>query len=359
MKTLHRYIGWELLKTTFLSLGLFIFIILMDRASFIAQTVLGKGISFLDFLSVLLKTVPSFLGIVIPISFVISTLITYINLEQNNEIVAMKACGINLKEISKSTVYLGILFSLLSFFLLMYVAPKSNVEAKREIEELLRKKITMSITPNSFSSNLPGITFYAQEVFPKKGYILNFMASIEKKNKMITIFGKEGALRSQNNTVYLDILNGSAQIVNWSKPKDFKYLKFKSYTIELYKFNQKEKFKAVKYKTFSELLKIKGAEAETEILKRLSLALAPLIVGLLAFSIAVSLPRGSLGTGILSGLLIIVGYYIIYTFSKKFAVKMETPLLALTPDVIFGALALFLYRQVIKEKIRIEIGGRW
>ncbi|GEM_PF-928856 len=359
MKTLYRYVGWELLKTTFFSLSLFAFIILMDRASFIAQTVLGKGVGFLDFLSVLLKTIPSFLGIIIPISFVISTLIAYINLEQNNEIVAMKACGISLKDISIPTIYLGLLFSLTSALLLMFVAPKSNVEFKKEIEELLRKKITMSITPNSFSSNFPGITFYAQKVFPAKGYILNFMVSIEKKNKTITLFGKEGNLRTDNNTVYLDILNGSAQVVDWTKPQNFKYLKFKSYTVELYKFNKKEKFKAVKYKTLPELLKKGGIEAETEVLKRFSLALAPLIVGTLAFSIAVSLPRNSLGTGILLGLLIIVSYYLIYTFSKKFALKLGIPLLAISPDLIFGALSILSYRWAIKEKVKLELRGRW
>jgi len=360
MKTLHRYIGREVLRSVAVTTALFIFIILMDRASFIAQTVLGQGVSFSDFLSVLIKTVPSFLGIVIPISFVISVLITFLQMGSSNELVALKSCGVSLKEISKPVLALGLIFSLLSFLSVMFLAPKSNVAVKKEIEELLRKKITMNIVPKSFSSNFPGVTFYVEKVFPQKGYIFNFMVSIQKKSQLITLFGEKGILRTKGDSVYLDVLNGNAQIVNWSKLQDFRFLKFKSYTVELYRFSKKELFRAQKYKTLFELLKDREKkESSTEIFKRLSLSLAPLIVGVLAFSIAVSVPRGGLGIGIVSGLLIVVLYYVLYTLSKKFALKAGLPPLALMPDVVFGLLALFLYKKALREEIKLEMGARW
>ena len=207
----------------------------MDRASFIAQTVLGQGVGFNEFVSVLVKSVPSFLGIVIPISFVMSILLTFIQMENNNELVALKSCGVSLKELSKPVIVLGILFSLLSFISLMFLAPRSNVAVKKEIEELLKRKLTLNISPKSFSSNFPGVTFYVDKVFPEKGYIFNFMVSIQKKLQLITIFGEKGVLRTKGNSVFLDVINGSAQVVNWEKPQDFKFLSFKSYTVELYR----------------------------------------------------------------------------------------------------------------------------
>ncbi|WP_457680868.1 LptF/LptG family permease [Thermovibrio sp.] len=359
MRILHRYISYELLKNFTLTTALFIFIILMDRASFIAQTVLGQGVGLKDFLSVLIKTVPSFLGIVIPIAFVISTLITFIQMESNREITALKSCGISLKELSKPVFLLGALFSITSFIFLMFVAPISNVAVKKEVSQLLKKKLTLNITPKSFSSNFPGITFYVEKIYPQKGYIENFMVSIQKKLQLITIFGKRGILRTEKDRVFLDIFNGSAQVVDWKKPQDFKLLKFKSYTVELYKFSNKNRFNSAKYKTLLELLKERNKENTTEILKRLTLSFAPLIVGMLAFSIAISLPRGAVGAGVAFGLLIVVLYYVLYTFSKKFALKTGSPALALTPDLIFGALGAFLYAWAIKDRLNIEVGGRW
>lgn len=359
MKTLYRYISTELFKLVAISFFLFLFIILVDRASTIAETVLGQGVSFGEFLSVLVKGLPAFFGIVIPISFVISTLILFIQMENNNELVALKACGVSIKQISIPVFVMGALFSLFSFYSLMFLAPKSNVAMKKELQELLKKKITMSISPKTFSSNFPGVTFYVEKVFPKKGFIENFMVSLQKKSELLTIFGKKGVLRTTGDTVFLDIYDGSAQLINWKKPEEFKFLKFQDYTVELYRFSNKEKFSAEKYKTLFQLLKERDVESKTELLKRLCLSLSPLIVGILAFSVAVSLPRGALGFGITAGLLMVVVYYVIYTIAKKTAVKAGIPAVALTPDVIFGIIAAVAYHMAAKEKLSLYTGSRW
>lgn len=359
MKTLYRYISWELFKLVSIAFLLFLFVILVDRASAIAETVLGQGVSFLEFLSVLLKGLPAFFGIVIPISFVISTLIFFIQMESNNELVALKSCGVSIKQISIPVFVMGFIFSLFSFYSLMFLAPKSNVAMKRELQQLIKKKITMSISPRNFSSNFPGVTFYVEKIFPEKGLIENFMVSLQKKSELLTIFGKKGILRTSGDTVFLDIHNGSAQLINWEKPKEFKLLKFMNYTIELYRFSNKENFRAEKYKTIFQLIKEHNTASRIELLKRLCLAVSPLIVGILAFSIAVSLPRGSVGTGIVAGLLLIISYYIVYTVSKKIAANLQIPIIALIPNILFGILSLVGYYLAIREKLPLNTGARW
>jgi len=359
MKIVHRYVSLEILRVFFLTLGLFIFVILMDRASSIAETVLGQGVSALDFFSVLIKAVPAFLGITIPMSFVLSVLIVFIQMGSNNELVALKSCGVSLKELAKPVFVLGFLLSLFSFFSLMFVMPKSNVAMKKEIEELLKKKITMSITPGSFSSNFPGVTFYAEKIYPKKGYLENFMVTLQKGGELVTIFAKKGVLRTEKDTVFLDIEDGSAQVLSWQRPSEFKLLNFKNYTVKLYKFSEKEQFKAVKYKDLFQLLSMDGKEPKVELIKRAGLAFAPVIVGILAFSIAVLIPRGSLGIGVVLSLGIIVSYYVLYTFSKKVALKSGIVFLPLLPDVLFLLATVYLYRQAIRETLRFDVGVRW
>ncbi len=359
MKILYRYICFELLKTFSLTLGLFVFVILMDRASSIAETVLGQGVSLLDFLSVLIKGVPAFLGITIPMAFILSVLITFIQMGSNNELIAMKSCGISLKRISLPVVGAGIFLSLVSFYVTMFVMPESNVAMKKQIEQLLKKKITMSISEKNFSSNFPGITFYTEKLYPRKGYLENFMVSLQKKDKLITIFAKKGLLRTVKDSVFLDIQNGVAHFLDWEKPESLKVLKFKNYTVKLYTFPEKERFRAVKYKTLTQLFERNDLEAKVEIFKRLTLSLSPFIVGILAFAIAVLIPRGSIGVGVLISLLIIVVYYVLYTFSKKTAVKLGIPFLPLVPDVIFGVLSAYFYRQAVEEKLKLDVGGRW
>jgi lipopolysaccharide export system permease protein len=359
MKTLHRYVSFELLKVFAIALGLFIFVILMDRASSIAEMVLGQGVSIFDFLSVLAKATPAFLGITIPMAFVLAVLIVFMQMSANNELIALKACGVSLRDLSKPVLIFGLLFSALSFASLMFLVPKSNVAMKRELEELIKKRITMSITPKNFSSNFPGVTFYTEKVYPEKGYLENFMVSIRRDSKLTTIFARRGILRTREDTVFLDIEDGVGHFVNWKKPEKFKQINFKNYTVKLYTFSEKERFRATKYKDMFQLLSMRGTEAKVELVKRAGLSLAPVIVGILAFSIAVLIPRGSVGTGILLSLGIIVTYYIIYTFSKKVALRTGVVLLPVLPDLFFFVLAVYTYRRALSERIQLDIGGRW
>ncbi len=359
MKILYRYISFEVLKTSFLIFSLFLFVILIDRASTIAETVLGQGVSIFEFFSVLLKGIPAFFGITIPMAFVLAVILTFSNMSSNNELVALKSCGVSPRSVSAPVIALGAAFSVVSFIFLMFLAPKSNIAMKKELLELLKKKITMSVSQKNFTSNFPGITFYTEKIFPEKGYLEDFMLSIKKKNQLITIFAEKGILRTQGDKVFLDIQNGSGEFLNWEKPEEFRFVNFKNYTVKLYQFTEKEKFQASKYKTLWQLLKSRNREEKIELVKRLGLSFAPLIVGLLAFSLGWVLPRGAVGTGVLLSLGMIVLYYVLYTLSKKLAMKTGNFLLPLVPDFVFGLAAVYLYRRVIEERIKFSVGGRW
>ncbi|MEO2068935.1 MAG: LptF/LptG family permease [Desulfurobacteriaceae bacterium] len=359
IKIIHRYITFEILRVFFFTLGLFIFVVLMDRASAIAKTVLGQGISIFDFLSVLIKGVPNIFGITIPMSFILAVLIVFIQLENNNELVALKSCGVSAKDLSKPVFALGVLLSIFSFYSLMFMMPKSNIAMKKEVEELVKKKITLSISSKSFVSNFPGVTFYAEKVYPQRGYLENFMVSLVKKEELMTIFAKKGILRTKDNTVFLDIQDGTAQVLKWENLKNLRVLEFKNYTIKLYRFKEREKFEAPKYKTLPVLMSSKSLKAKVELFKRLGLAVVPFFMGILAFSVSLLIPRGSLGLGIVAGLLIMVIYYILYTVAEKIALQTGFFLLLLLPDVLLLVFGIFLYSFVVKERGKLSVGGRW
>ncbi len=359
MKILYRYILLEILKLFTVLLSVFIFVILVDRVAVIANSVLGQGVSIVDFLSVLLKAVPAFLSITIPLALMLSTVIAFAQAGSNNEIIALKSCGVSVYQISKPVILLSVLLSVISLTMVFYVTPKSNISMKKGLEKLIRKKITLSIMPRSFSSNFPGVTFYATNVYPDKGYLKDFMVSVRKKDKLLTIFANEGLLRRSGNNVFLDISNGTAQLLNWRKPKNFKLLSFKTYTLKLYTFSKGENFKDVKYKTLRELISKGTVDAKLEMSKRLTMALSPLIMGIIAFSLGIMLPKGSTSSGVLLSLIFSITYYVVYVFSKKIAANSNIFLLPLADDIIFGLIALFLYVKSIKGQAMQGLGNRW
>ncbi|SNR59022.1 LptF/LptG family permease [Desulfurobacterium atlanticum] len=359
MKVLHRYILSEIIRYFFLFIAVFILIMLMNKASFIAKTVLGYGVSFSSLFSVLVKTIPSFFEFLIPMSLVFAVLVTFFLLSGRNEIVAVKSCGISVKELAKPVIVFSIVLTIFNFFSVMYLVPESNVAMKREIQELVRKKLSLGIIPGKFISNFPGVTFYAESVYPSKGILKNFMVSVVKKDEQATIFAKYGRVRMTNGTVFLDIDTGIAHFLNWKRPENLKILEFKTYTLVVYKFASQEKFEASKYKTLNELFKRWNLKDRLEFFKRLTLAVSPVIMGLFAFSIAVVIPRGSIGTGILVGLIVIVSYYVFFTFLRKAAQFSGFVFLPVFVDIVYFSVGLIFYKKAINENYFNMGIGRW
>ena len=359
MKVLHKYIFTEMIKYFVLFVSIFILIMLMNKASFIAKTVLGYGISFSSLLSVLIKTIPSFFEFLIPMSLVFAVLVTFFLFSSRNEIVAIKSCGISVKELSKPVIWFSIVLTIFNFFSVMYLVPTSNISMKKEIQELVRKKLSVGIIPGKFISNFPGVTFYAENVYPDKGVLKNFMVSVTKKDEQATIFAKYGRVRMANSTVFLDIDTGVAQFLNWKRPENLRILKFKTYTLVVYRFASEEKFEASKYKTLDKLLSRWTLKDRVEFFKRLTLTFSPAIMGLFAFSIAVMIPRGSVGTGILIGLIVIVSYYVLFTFLRKTAQSSGLAFLPVSVDMLYLLTAFLFYKRAINENYFNMGMGRW
>ncbi|OMH41320.1 LptF/LptG family permease [Desulfurobacterium indicum] len=349
MKVLHRYVFTEVVRLFLLLLVVFILIIVMNRASFIAETILGYGVPVSYLFVILFKMIPSFLGLLIPMSLTFAVLITFFLMNGRNEIVAIKSCGISVEELLKPIFLISLVLTFLNFFSVMFVMPASNVSIKRQIQELVRKKLSLSITPGSFTSNFPGVTFYAEKVFPERGILGDFMVSVDKKNEKITIFANYGRIRMDNGTVYLDIKDGVGQFLDWNKPENLKLLNFNTYTLVVYKFVKGETFSSSKYLNLIQLIRRWNLEDKVEFFKRLAISLTPLIMGLLAFTIAASMPKGSIGTAVLLGLFMIVVYYVLYTVAKKLAMKSGFFALPLVVDFVFVVLFFVFYRRVMSE----------
>ncbi len=353
MKVLHRYVFFETLKVFSLTLAAFIFVLLLDRASIIAQTVLGQGIPLTEFLKLLVKAVPSFLGITVPMSLVLSVIVVFFSLSNNNEILAIRSCGVNLKEVYKPVFWFSLLLTAFTFYSLMFLMPGSNVSLKKQINDIVKRKLVFNISSRTFVSNFPGVTFYAEEAFPEEGILKNFMVSVKKKEETAIIFAKQGRIRRENNKVFLDIADGQGQFLNLKKPDRIKVLNFKTYTMLIYKFKEKEKFTASKYKNLFQLIETGTLSSKVEIFKRLTLSLTPVIMGILAFSIGIIVPRGSVGLALVVSLLVIISYYIGYTALKKLAVSISFAPLPLLLDLIYLAASLFLYREGLVERKRL------
>jgi lipopolysaccharide export system permease protein len=106
--------------------------------------------------------------------------------------------------------------------------------------------------------------------------------------------------------------------------------------------------------SFIEVEKLKGSEKivfyEIEHHKRFSVPFATFILTLIGVSLASRKTRGGIGIHIAFGILVSFAYILFMQVSLTFATNSNlSPMLAMwIPNILFGILALFLYRLAPK-----------
>lgn len=114
------------------------------------------------------------LQMILPISILIGTLITFGMLSRNNEVTALKANGVSLYRIALPILSIALVASLLSYLMLDFVLPYSNQRVDQ-----LKSRIRGKETAHSFSET------QKQWIFGKGRYLFNFL-SFDTKNRTLS-----------------------------------------------------------------------------------------------------------------------------------------------------------------------------
>jgi len=135
---LHRTILWELFKVFFLALVALTGLVLL--AGIVAEAS-QRGLGPAQLMAAIPLIIPSTLPYTIPATTLFATCLVYGRLSADNEILAIKAAGINLLRVIWPAVLLGMLTSVTTFILYYHVIPVSQYTMRaqflKDVEELL------------------------------------------------------------------------------------------------------------------------------------------------------------------------------------------------------------------------------
>src|SRR6266540_1244455 len=120
---LHRMILWELLKVFALSLLGITGILLM--AGIVAEAT-QQGLSPVQVLYIIPLLIPSTLPYTIPATTLFATCVVYGRLAADNEILAVKAAGINVLHVVWPSLFLGLVMSLATSGLYYRIIPYTH-----------------------------------------------------------------------------------------------------------------------------------------------------------------------------------------------------------------------------------------
>jgi lipopolysaccharide export system permease protein len=121
----------------------------------------GKGLDFITIGKFLWYVSASMLTLAMPIAILISTIMTFGNLGESFELVAIKSAGISLLRFMRPLMFLAVLFSCITFMFANYVIPYANLKFVALYNDIFYKKPAFDLKEGVFFTYIPNYAIKA------------------------------------------------------------------------------------------------------------------------------------------------------------------------------------------------------
>ena len=209
MKILDKYLLKTFLTTFTTVFVILFFIFILQTVWLFISELAGKDLDLLMIIKFLAFSMPRIVPLVLPLSILLSSIMTFGNLAENYEFAAMKSSGISLQRAMRSLTIFIVLLSIVAFFFSNNVIPYAEFKFINFRKNIAQVKPALAITEGQFND----VGFYNIKVNKKSGDQGNILTgiTIHKKNKIgdgskTVIKAKDGELISSEQSSILQLV---------------------------------------------------------------------------------------------------------------------------------------------------------
>jgi len=350
-----------------LNIVFFTFVFLMAKILDITKMIVNYKISISSVFLLLLYSIPHFLEFVIPLSIMMSILLTFLRLSADNEIVALKAGGFSIYRLLPPVMLFCLLGFLLTGFMSIYGVPWGRLSFKDLTLEVVSSNAKIGLKERTFNDSFKDVMLYMNKIDLKNKILINvFIEDKRNKNIVSTVVAPRGNIFNQPDSpsFHLRLYDGSINQVD-IKNQATHSIKFDTYDINLDLERTisaaKGRSKDEKEMNLVELRQhiqnfskkdVRYFTALTEFHKKFSIAFACFALGILAVPLGIQsqLAKRSFGLGL--GLFFFLLYYLMLSAGWVFGeTGVYPPVIGMwLPNVVMGGLGLFLLDRTAKER---------
>lgn len=132
------------------------FILLMFFLFKYVDDLIGKGFEWYVIAELMMYASASNVAMALPLAILLSSIMTFGNLGENYELVAIKSAGVSLRKAMQPLLVLIVGLALASFFFSDYMLPKANLKYGSLLWDVRNKKLSFLIKPGVFNNSIPG-----------------------------------------------------------------------------------------------------------------------------------------------------------------------------------------------------------
>ncbi|WP_018674491.1 LptF/LptG family permease [Riemerella columbina] len=209
LKKLDQYI----IKTFF---GPFLFIFSVLFFIFIVNIVwiklyqfTGKGLSPFEISKLLFYMSVTVVSMVLPLTILLSSIMTFGEFGERYELAAMKAAGISLFRVMKPLIFVCTILAGILFLFSNNIVPDFNKKAKNMLYNIAVNKPALNFTPGQFINTIPGASAKFDKIYGENGeFIEGIMIHKEAYGleSQQTIIAKKGKFVPAQNRNYLKLI---------------------------------------------------------------------------------------------------------------------------------------------------------
>ena len=230
MNTLNKYLFKQSLIPFLLSVAVITTVLFLQFLIRAVDRFLGKGLDALTIFEYLYLNLAWIIALSVPMSLLISSVMTFGRMSQQNEITALKSAGVNLYNIIKPALWFGAIVATALCFFNNFILPEMNYNARLLARDIYKKKPELSIEPGYFVDMIPQYTMIVKEMDGKYFKDVKIFSK-NQKSEQTTIYANQGSLSSDGNMITIDLQDGEIHEIDLSDYDYYRKIRFKTHQI--------------------------------------------------------------------------------------------------------------------------------
>lgn len=219
-----------------LGLMIFTFVLLTNKILRLVELIVNKGVGIWTVLQLFLYILPYSLVVTIPMSILLATLTTFTRLGADGEILAMRAAGVSLFRLTRPAIWFGLVGSVLTLVITIWVLPFSNHAFKNLVFQMTFRQATVGIQEGVFNSEFEGLILYVERVDPKASRLEGiFLVDNRNPAERRVIVARDGRFTSdeENLRTILTLNEGTIHMSGAEPTGRYRLLTFADYSVAL------------------------------------------------------------------------------------------------------------------------------
>ena len=159
LRLLDRYILRQTLAPFFFALAALTSILLLNQVARRLPKLVGKGLPWSVIGEVFALTIPFIIVMTLPMALLLAILYAFTHLGADNEITAMKASGVSIRQMLAPVLLAGAVMACVTFYVTDQIHPRSNARLKALISDIGRKKPTLELAEQAINPIPPSNLF--------------------------------------------------------------------------------------------------------------------------------------------------------------------------------------------------------